>query len=186
MSTTAYKMKSSQHTKRNYRCDFYLVAACEHLHSEASTWQLGGIHVVVRWFVCFTTHVTCVFPFLSCSFAVIAIDIDPEKLSLARSNAEVYGVADKIEFMCGDFMVLAADLKADVVFLSPPWGGPDYATAEVFDIQTMICPDGYPFKVVCPHACDFHPFVFCLSPLPSFEMGFAMSNLLVGTYVSFS
>ncbi|NXI67768.1 TGS1 synthase, partial [Anseranas semipalmata] len=79
---------------------------------------------------------------------VIAIDIDPEKLSLARSNAEVYGVANQIEFVCGDFMVLAADLKADVVFLSPPWGGPDYATAEIFDIQTMICPDGYPFKVV--------------------------------------
>ncbi|NXJ08284.1 TGS1 synthase, partial [Odontophorus gujanensis] len=79
---------------------------------------------------------------------VIAVDIDPEKLSLARSNAEVYGVADQIEFVCGDFMVLAADLKADVVFLSPPWGGPDYATAEIFDIQTMICPDGYPFTVV--------------------------------------
>ncbi|NXO03282.1 TGS1 synthase, partial [Rhinopomastus cyanomelas] len=79
---------------------------------------------------------------------VIAIDIDPEKLSLARNNAEVYGVADQIEFVCGDFMVLAADLQADVVFLSPPWGGPDYATAEIFDIQTMICPDGYP-------CCDF-------------------------------
>ncbi|KAM6318389.1 trimethylguanosine synthase isoform 2-T2 [Aegotheles albertisi] len=84
---------------------------------------------------------------------VIAIDIDPEKLSLARHNAEVYGVADQIEFVCGDFMVLAADLRADVVFLSPPWGGPDYATAEIFDIQTMICPDGYPFKA--PHCCDF-------------------------------
>ncbi|NXC19978.1 TGS1 synthase, partial [Corythaeola cristata] len=84
---------------------------------------------------------------------VIAIDIDPEKLSLARNNAEVYGVADQIEFVCGDFMVLAADLQADVVFLSPPWGGPDYATAEIFDIQTMICPDGYPFKVM--HHCDF-------------------------------
>ncbi|KAM6349610.1 trimethylguanosine synthase [Podargus strigoides] len=78
---------------------------------------------------------------------VIAIDIDPEKLSLARNNAEVYGVADQIEFVCGDFMVLAADLQADVVFLSPPWGGPDYATAEIFNVQTMICPDGYPFKV---------------------------------------
>ncbi|KFV80548.1 Trimethylguanosine synthase, partial [Struthio camelus australis] len=77
---------------------------------------------------------------------VIAIDIDPEKLSLARNNAEVYGVADQIEFVCGDFMVLASDIKADVVFLSPPWGGPDYATAEIFDIQTMICPDGYPLS----------------------------------------
>uniref|UniRef100_A0A8B9TI17 Trimethylguanosine synthase n=1 Tax=Anas platyrhynchos TaxID=8839 RepID=A0A8B9TI17_ANAPL len=88
---------------------------------------------------------------------VIAIDIDPEKLSLARSNAEVYGVADKIEFMCGDFMVLAADLKADVVFLSPPWGGPDYATAEIFDIQTMICPDGYPFKKITNNIVYFLP-----------------------------
>ncbi|NXU88716.1 TGS1 synthase, partial [Xiphorhynchus elegans] len=78
---------------------------------------------------------------------VIAIDIDPEKLILARNNAEVYGVADQIEFVCGDFMLLAADLRADVVFLSPPWGGPDYATAEIFDIQTMICPDGYPFQI---------------------------------------
>ncbi|NXP97124.1 TGS1 synthase, partial [Vidua macroura] len=78
---------------------------------------------------------------------VIAIDIDPEKLWLARHNAEVYGVAERIDFLCGDFMALAAGLRADVVFLSPPWGGPDYATAEIFDIQTMICPDGYPFQV---------------------------------------
>lgn len=78
---------------------------------------------------------------------MIAIDIDPVKISLARNNAEVYGVADRIEFICGDFMILVSNLKADVVFLSPPWGGPDYATAEIFDIRTMICPDGYPFKV---------------------------------------
>ncbi|NXW93241.1 TGS1 synthase, partial [Alopecoenas beccarii] len=88
---------------------------------------------------------------------VIAIDIDPEKLSLARNNAEVYGVADRIEFVCGDFMVLAADLQADVVFLSPPWGGPDYATAEIFDIQTMICPDGYPFKKITNNIVYFLP-----------------------------
>ncbi|NXE34452.1 TGS1 synthase, partial [Ptilorrhoa leucosticta] len=78
---------------------------------------------------------------------VIAIDIDPEKLRLARHNAEVYGVAEHIDFLCGDFLALAAGLRADVVFLSPPWGGPDYATAEIFDIQTMICPDGYPFQI---------------------------------------
>lgn len=82
------------------------------------------------------------------SRAVIAIDIDPEKLRLARHNAEVYGVAEHIDFLCGDFMALAAGLRADVVFLSPPWGGPDYATAEIFDIQTMICPDGYPFQAL--------------------------------------
>ncbi|KAM9626390.1 trimethylguanosine synthase isoform 2-T2 [Trichechus inunguis] len=74
---------------------------------------------------------------------VIAIDIDPVKIDLARNNAEVYGVADNIEFICGDFLLLASHLKADVVFLSPPWGGPDYATAETFDIRTMMSPDGF-------------------------------------------
>lgn len=74
---------------------------------------------------------------------VIAIDIDPVKIDLAQNNAEVYGVADKIEFICGDFLLLAPCLKADVVFLSPPWGGPDYATAETFDIRTMMSPDGF-------------------------------------------
>ncbi|KAE8598791.1 hypothetical protein XENTR_v10016941 [Xenopus tropicalis] len=74
---------------------------------------------------------------------VIAVDIDPVKLDFARNNAEVYGVTDRIEFIRGDFMLLAQDLKADAVFLSPPWGGPDYVSAETFDIRTM-CLDGYP------------------------------------------
>ncbi|NWZ05271.1 TGS1 synthase, partial [Agelaius phoeniceus] len=88
---------------------------------------------------------------------VIAIDIDPEKLQLARHNAEVYGVAEHIDFLCGDFMALAAGLRADVVFLSPPWGGPDYATAEIFDIQTMICPDGYPSQAITNNIVYFLP-----------------------------
>ena len=42
---------------------------------------------------------------------VIAIDIDPVKLHCARHNAFVYGVADRIEFIQGDFMQLARTLK---------------------------------------------------------------------------
>ena len=34
--------------------------------------------------------------------------------------------------------------QADTVFLSPPWGGPDYAKVETYDIKTMLKPhDGY-------------------------------------------
>lgn len=83
--------------------------------------------------------------FLSCVvLSVLAIDIDPRRLDLARHNATVYGVADQIDFLQGDFLKLASRLRGDVVFLSPPWGGPDYLTAEVFDIKTMMEPDGYP------------------------------------------
>lgn len=73
---------------------------------------------------------------------VIAIDIDPVKVALARHNACVYGVEDRIEFIIGDYMQMIPHLKADVVFLSPPWGGPNYADAKVFDLKTMITLDG--------------------------------------------
>ncbi|XP_063307455.1 trimethylguanosine synthase isoform X2 [Pelobates fuscus] len=81
--------------------------------------------------------------FAMAGMKVIAVDIDPVKLSLAYNNAVVYGVADHIEFIRGDFMCLAPDLRADVVFLSPPWGGPDYSSAETFDIKTMMLLDGF-------------------------------------------
>jgi trimethylguanosine synthase len=35
---------------------------------------------------------------------VIAIDIDPKKVAYAQHNAEIYGVADRIEFIVGDFL----------------------------------------------------------------------------------
>ncbi|XP_069777569.1 trimethylguanosine synthase [Narcine bancroftii] len=74
---------------------------------------------------------------------VIAVDIDPVKIDLAQHNARVYGVAEQIEFILGDFMLLASDLKADAVFLSPPWGGPNYVNTEIFDLKTMISLDGF-------------------------------------------
>jgi trimethylguanosine synthase len=65
---------------------------------------------------------------------VIAIDIDPVKIEMARHNAGVYGVTDHIEFMVGDFFELAPQLEADMVFLSPPWGGPKYS-----EVSTKHC-----------------------------------------------
>lgn len=57
---------------------------------------------------------------------VIAIDIDPQKIKIARHNAKIYGVDHKIEFVCGNFLDICPSLKADVIFLGPPWGGTDY------------------------------------------------------------
>jgi trimethylguanosine synthase len=68
---------------------------------------------------------------------VIAIDIDPIRLDCARHNAAIYGVDDKIEFILGDFTVLKDTLKADAVFLSPPWGGPSYLYQKEYDIHEM-------------------------------------------------
>ncbi|KAI4471625.1 s-adenosylmethionine-dependent methyltransferase related [Holotrichia oblita] len=75
---------------------------------------------------------------------VIAIDIDPKKIELARNNAEIYGVADRIEFITGDFLKLHDKLIADVVFLSPPWGGPSYLSVPTYDLEQFLQP--VPFK----------------------------------------
>jgi 16S rRNA G966 N2-methylase RsmD len=74
---------------------------------------------------------------------VIAIDIDPKKIEAAKHNAKIYGVEDRIDFIVGDFFqVMPNIVNADVVFLSPPWGGPQYLEASIFDLQTMIPMDG--------------------------------------------
>lgn len=70
---------------------------------------------------------------------VIAIDNSPTRLACAKHNAEIYGVADRIEFILADFPSWSKDYVArlragtvppddqvEVVFLSPPWGGIDY------------------------------------------------------------
>ncbi|PIA46268.1 hypothetical protein AQUCO_01500052v1 [Aquilegia coerulea] len=77
---------------------------------------------------------------------VIAIDIDPQKIEYAQQNAAIYGVDGIIDFINGDFFQLAPKMKADTVFLSPPWGGPDYAKVQSYSIQTMLKPhDGFVF-----------------------------------------
>lgn len=75
---------------------------------------------------------------------VIAVDIDAEKLAMAKHNAGIYGVAHKIEFIHADFLQFAAStkLRPNVVFLSPPWGGPDYQKQATFDIETALLPVG--------------------------------------------
>ena len=76
--------------------------------------------------------------------SVIAIDTSMERLKIARHNAMQYGVADRIEFICADYVefvgswarrkqrqreergemevVVGLGEEVDVIFLSPPWG----------------------------------------------------------------
>jgi trimethylguanosine synthase len=92
----------------------------------------------------------------TCNY-VIAVELDPVRLACARHNATIYGVAHKIEFVLGSFMDVLPRAKADVIYLAPPWGGPDYQTAKEFDIETMIPMNGSTLyrqaKSVTPNIC---------------------------------
>jgi len=68
---------------------------------------------------------------------VISIDISQNRSFIIRQNATVYGVQNFIDVLCGDFTVVSPSIHADVVFLSPPWGGPEYSQNDIFDVEHM-------------------------------------------------
>ncbi|KAI9832833.1 MAG: hypothetical protein M1826_000999 [Phylliscum demangeonii] len=75
---------------------------------------------------------------------IFAVEKDGAAIRCAKHNASVYGVQDRIRWIHGDvFEVLralpAATRKHCLVFASPPWGGPTYRSARIFDLATM-CP----------------------------------------------
>lgn len=73
---------------------------------------------------------------------VIAVEMSPQKIALAVNNATVYGVAQYIDFVQADVYQLVPVLVengtlVEGVFLSPPWGGPDYKDQEAFDVSVF-------------------------------------------------
>ena len=69
---------------------------------------------------------------------VFAIDIDPAKVEMARHNASIYGVQSRIEFVIGDSLSIAPRFRVDAVFLSPPWGGPDYIADDDYSMKSLL------------------------------------------------
>lgn len=72
---------------------------------------------------------------------VYAIEKNKKRLEMARYNAELYGVENKIIFILGDFFREAPKIKADGIFLDPDWGGPEYKKLEKFKLSNFS-PDG--------------------------------------------
>jgi len=70
-----------------------------------------------------------------------AVDINQDRLDMAKHNAEIYGVKDKIEFICGDIFETLHKVSAAAIFLDPPWGGVDYSKLEEFKLKDFN-PDG--------------------------------------------
>lgn len=80
---------------------------------------------------------------------VIAIEIDAKRLEMAKHNAlTVHQIPpDKITFWHADFFECIEYLKTtstvDAVFLSPPWGGPEYINDECYSLDSIQPVDGF-------------------------------------------
>ncbi|KAI9376209.1 RNA cap guanine-N2 methyltransferase-domain-containing protein [Aspergillus egyptiacus] len=100
---------------------------------------------------------------------VYAIEKDPAVLKCAQHNAEVYGVSDKITWFLGDcFTIIKSQLNDlapySVLFASPPWGGPGYRSASVFDLKTM---EPYSLRTLYTEFSLFSPHIVLYLPRTS-------------------
>ena len=119
---------------------------------------------------------------------VFAIEKDKTRLEMARHNAGIYGVEDKIIFILEDFLVEAPKIEADGVFLDPAWGGPEYKKLGGFKLSNFI-PDGNDilnlsfkhFKKVALKVPDFFDF----NELNKFRKEYSIQDNIINGEVGF-
>jgi trimethylguanosine synthase len=99
---------------------------------------------------------------------VLAVDLEPERLAMARHLAVLRGVASKIEFLVDDVVRIAASRAADALVLDPPWGGRDYERGAVslgdlaLDIRPLLTSFRGALRVKLPRGTrDLPPHLAC-------------------------
>jgi len=75
--------------------------------------------------------------FARSGYLVVACDLDRTKVRKARENSQIYGVEERIIFICCDIFQHLKNFRIDVIFLSPPWGGPQYLKS-LFCLESML------------------------------------------------
>lgn len=81
--------------------------------------------------------------FAEAGFSVASVELDPTTHKEAIWNANIYGVSEWIRFYNQN--ILDFDCEAEsgfvakdtVFFSSPEWGGPEYVSAPVFDLEDL-------------------------------------------------
>lgn len=64
---------------------------------------------------------------------VNAVEIESFTCSLLKNNLKVYGKSiDNVH--CTNYLSIADKLEQDVIFIDPPWGGPNYKSVNLLDI----------------------------------------------------
>jgi trimethylguanosine synthase len=119
---------------------------------------------------------------------VYAIEIDHERIEMAKNNLKVYGLEDKVTFIEGDYFEVAPTIQADAVFIAPPWGGPEYSQKQSFALEDFN-PSG---KAILDLAFNHFPKVvlqipknFDLSELDQFGKEYTVEDELYEENVMF-
>ena len=81
---------------------------------------------------------------------MLAVDNNALRLKCARHNAQIYGVADRVDFVLGDVTEIVPRLHgAGLIFMSPPWGGPEYIELPEYHLTHVPIPHFQSFVKQC-------------------------------------
>jgi trimethylguanosine synthase len=132
---------------------------------------------------------------------VMAYDNDKTRLDLASHNTAVYGVHDTVNFVHDDVIAVLTTAASgtaaaangnrqtsplgnhvDMIFLSPPWGGPEYMDLDTFDLRSSVLVSGLDILDLVELALAITPNVACFLPrnadLRPFVSMFANSKII--------
>ena len=72
---------------------------------------------------------------------VFANDLFESKINMTKNNSKIYNCPDNIVYFNKDYFDLNIDEKIDYIFLSPPWGGPEYKKDKIYSLKKWMNPD---------------------------------------------
>jgi trimethylguanosine synthase len=96
---------------------------------------------------------------------VVTAELDGERLAMARHNARIYGVSDRITFLHEDALAVLARDRFDAIYLDPPWGGETAYTRPRFGLRDYVV-DGFDLLERAFAAAD----TVVLSAPPNFDL----------------
>ena len=64
---------------------------------------------------------------------VNSIEIDSLHCEILKNNINVYDLKN-INIICDDYIKIKDNLKQDIIYFDPPWGGPDYKYKKTIDL----------------------------------------------------
>jgi predicted RNA methylase len=64
---------------------------------------------------------------------VNSVEIDKERFNILKHNLENTLNTKNVDFYCGDYTKIYKEISEDVIFIDPPWGGPDYRKEKYID-----------------------------------------------------
>lgn len=91
---------------------------------------------------------------------VIAIERDHTRAQMLKTNMTLLGMKN-VRVKCGDAVQVVPTTHHDLIFLDPPWGGPEYKQ----QVNVSLCLSNRPLSDVCSEFANYTKYIALKVPV---------------------